>query len=251
MQKKYNMEIININNLSKKFKRERRNKTVLEKLLQLFKRGNPESLTVLNNISLNVNSGDNLGIIGKNGCGKSTLLRLIAEIYEPDEGIIKTHGNMVFVPGFGIGLKNKLTMRENIYLCGSLLGLRKKEIDLKFNEIVDFSGLHGFVDTKVFQFSSGMVTRLNFSITIHCITKKNIDILLLDEAFAGGGDQNFKEKAIGKMKELISGGTTVLFASHNLDLIKEYCNRVIWLDQSGIKMIGNSEEVCDAYAKSC
>jgi len=96
-----------------------------------------------------------------------------------------------------------------------------------------------------------MVTRLNFSITIHCITKKNIDILLLDEAFAGGGDQNFKEKAIGKMKELISGGTTVLFASHNLDLIKEYCNRVIWLDQSGIKMIGNSEEVCDAYAKSC
>jgi len=243
-------KIIVVKNLSKSFKLENKNKSALESFLFLLRGKDKRILQVLDNISFSVEEGRNLGVVGRNGCGKSTLLRLIAEIYYPNKGEIKTEGDITYLSTLSNGLKPKLTMRENIYLSGVILGLRKRDIKEKFDEIVEFSGLREFVDTKVFQFSSGMITRLNFSITIHCITHKKIDILLLDEIFAGGGDREFQRKAIEKMEELIKSGTTVVFASHKLDLINKYCDKAIWIDKEKIVKQGKPEKVCNAYIKS-
>src|SRR3989344_1554596 len=151
---------------------------------------------VLDNISFQAQAGENIGIIGKNGSGKSTLLRIIAGIYVPGGGVVTTRGKVIYVNAFGYSLKPKLTMGENIFLMGLVMGLSQKEIEKKFNEIVSFSGLEDFVNTKVYQFSSGMLIRLNFSVGIHCVTHQNPDILLLDEIIETGGDIDFNKKAL-------------------------------------------------------
>lgn len=196
-------------------------------------------LEVLKDVSFDVCKGEVLGIIGKNGSGKSTLLRLIAGVYRPDSGDIKTHGKIVYLTGLGQGSSKKLTMRENIYLMGAVMGLSQKEIKSRFDEIVDFSGLNDFVDMKIYQFSTGMVVRLNFSIIIHCVSHQNPDILLLDEVLSAGGDMDFQIKANKKMEELIRGGAAVVIVSHNLPDIKKYCNKVICLDKG--KLVYNND----------
>ncbi len=205
------------------------------------------TLSVLQDIFFNASAGENIGLIGRNGSGKSTLLRLIAGIYQADAGHISTQGEIVYLNGFRFGLKERLTMRENIYLVGTILGLNQKEINDRFDEIVEFSELGDFVDTKVYQFSSGMESRLSFSITIHCLKQKNPDIVLLDEVLGSGGDLAFQNKALVQMEKFIRGGTTVLLVSHNLSFFEKYCRRSILLEQGRIIQDGPTDAVIKNY----
>lgn len=240
--------VIEVKNLSKKFSiNPVKSDSALATVLSMLKGKESKELRVLDNISFDVKSGEIFGIIGKNGCGKSTLLSILAGILYPDSGEAKVNGEITYVAGLGQGLQQKLTMRDNIYLIGSLMGISRKNIKAKFDEIVEFSGLRDFVDTPVQQFSSGMTTRLNFSITISFLQHKNPEILLLDEVFGAGGDMEFQKKAIEKMEELISGGATVILVSHGLDIIKKYCNRAILIENGTIAKNGSPEEVIDTY----
>lgn len=247
------MRRINIQNVSKQFTiGHKKTDTVLARLLSLIsdKTASVEQLQVLDDVSFEAQSGENIGIIGRNGSGKSTLLRVIAGIYKADTGKIETEGESVYLNGFGLGLQARLTMRENIYLIGAIMGLSQKEVASRFDAIVGFSGLQKFLDTKVFQFSSGMTTRLNFSATIHCIEHKNPEILLLDEILGGGGDIDFHASAVARMEQFLQGGSTVIMVSHSLDLVRRYCDRVIWLEKGRIKMIGPADQVVDTYIAS-
>lgn len=241
---------IELNNVSKKFKIGCRDeqKTALAKVVSVFSgKETKKDFWALKNVSFSVSPGENIGIIGRNGSGKSTLLRILAGVYEPSSGKVKTKGSVVCLMGLGQGLSHKLTMRENIYLMGSVLSLSRKDIKTKFDDIVDFSGLRKFLDTKIYQFSSGMVIRLNFSVMIHCLHQSKPDILLLDEVFGAGGDVDFEEKAVKKMEEFVTGGATVVLASHDLDIIKKYCNRVIWLNEGEVLGAGNPQEIISKY----
>ena len=254
------MKRIIVKNLNKKFKiNSKENRSVLAHFLVLyfryfgkkreerFKKTN--KIQVAKDISFEAEAGENIGIIGLNGSGKSTLLRLIAEIYKPDSGEIISNGSLVYLSGFGQGLQPLLTMRENIYLMGAIMGLSQSEIRARFEEIVEFAGLKDFVNTKVYQFSSGMSARLNFSVTISCLNHKNPDILLLDEVLNGTGDIDFQNKAILKMEEFIHGGSTVILVSHDLGTIEKYCDKVIWLDKGEVVKIGKAEDVISDYKK--
>jgi ABC-type polysaccharide/polyol phosphate transport system ATPase subunit len=188
-----------------------------------------------------------LGIIGKNGSGKSTLLRVIAEIYKPNTGKVIHHGNVFYLTTMGVGLNEKLTMRDNISLVGSIMGLSQKRIREIYNDIVEFSELGEFVDMKVRQFSTGMIGRLGFSISVFCMKNKKSEILLLDEVFGSGADFEFEIKAISKMEELIKGGATVVMVSHNLDTMEKYCDRIVWLEHGSIKDEGNPVDIIKYY----
>lgn len=226
------------------------NKSSLQKTINfLLGKRIKDDFLVLDNISFVVKNGENIGIIGKNGSGKSTLLRVIARVYKVDSGKVETKGELVYLTGFGYGIKPKLTMRENIYLSGSIMGLSQENIREKFDEIVDFSGLRKYLDVRVFKFSSGMKGRLAISIGLHCVSHKNPDILLVDEVVGGGVDNEFQEKALDKMEELIKGGASVVLVSHNLSTIKKYCDKVIWLDKGKIIREGNPLEVIRNYIK--
>jgi ABC-type polysaccharide/polyol phosphate transport system ATPase subunit len=252
------MKRIIANNLNKKFKINRReNSSFLAKILVFFFRyvgrskeerfKKASTIQIADNLSFEVEAGENIGIIGLNGSGKSTLLRLIAGIYEQDSGVVRTEGSLVYLSGFGQGLHSLLTMRENIYLMGAIMGLSRAEIKKRFGEIVSFAGLQDFVDTKVYQFSSGMNTRLNFSVTMFCISHQNPEILLLDEVLGGAGDIDFEGKALSKIEELIHSGSTVVIVSHDLGMISRYCSRVIWIDKGKIVKVGKPSEVIGEY----
>jgi ABC-type polysaccharide/polyol phosphate transport system ATPase subunit len=243
---------IQVDNISKKFNIGfKKNQGALARLISFVSgKESRKDLEVLKDVSFCAYPGQIIGIIGKNGSGKSTLLRILAGIYEPDKGWVKTVGTVNYLAGFGNGLNPKLTMEENIYLMGTMMGLGKTDIKKRFYEIVDFAGLKDFIYTKVYKFSSGMVTRLSFSVTIHCLKHSNPDILLLDEVFGAGGDIDFEDKAIGKMAEFIKGGATVILASHNLEIVKQYCDEVFWLDKGGIAAHGLPDDICEKYEKS-
>jgi len=240
---------INIDNVSKSFKIGCKNADgFLANLLNIISGKEPQrTLQVIDGVSLEAFSGENIGIIGRNGSGKSSLLRLIAKIYNCDSGQIMTQGNLAYIDGYGLGLKQKLTMRDNIYLVGLLMGLDKNEINKRFDEIVSFSELDNFIDTKIYQFSSGMVNRLSFSITIHCLEHNKPEILLLDEVFGASGDLSFQDKATAKIEEFLNSGATVILVSHNLNIIKKYCKRVILLDKGKTICDGDSEDVINTY----
>lgn len=237
---------IELKNVSKKFVRDKM-KSALESFLHFFKGVGGEEFEVLNDISFNVKPGENLGVIGKNGSGKSTLLRVIAGVYRADSGSVETEGSLVYLTGFGHGLKPKLTMRENIFLVGSIMGLGQEDIKERFEDILEFSGLKDYVDTPLFKFSSGMQTRLSSSIGLHCVGHKNPDILLVDEVVGGGADSDYQEKSLKKMESLLESGSSVILVSHNLSAIKKYCDRVIWLHNGTVVMEGKAKEVVDEY----
>lgn len=216
-------------------------------LSSLLGRETKKPIIVLDSVSFEVAAGENIGLIGNNGSGKSTLLRIIAGIYQPDQGTVKNRGEVIYINGFGLGLKQRLTMRENIYLIGSIMGLSRKEIKKRFREIVAFAELENFVDTKIYQFSYGMLSRLCFSTTIHCLEQKNPDIILLDEVFNTGGDLNFQNKALAKMEEFISGGSAVILVSHNLDIVAKYCDRAILLKDGRISASGEPAKIIEEY----
>ncbi len=238
------MERIIVKNLTKNFRiGSKRNQTTSEKIISVLTgKETKRKFCALNNISFSLKEGEILGIIGKNGSGKSTLLRIIAGVYKKDFGEVKVRGKLLPLIGLGFGIKGNLTMRENIFLGASYFGLNRKETKEIFNSIVNFSDLKDFINTKVYQFSSGMKTRLAFSIAIHCKS----DILLLDEIFAVG-DENFRRKGIERLKEFVKKGGSIIFVAHSLGMVREHCHRVLWMEKGRIIKEGDPKEIVREY----
>lgn len=199
----------------------------------------------LTDVSFKVKKGAVIGFIGSNGAGKSTILKIVAGVMKPTKGEVKAYGNICPMIELGAGFDLQLTARENIYLNGAIMGYSKDFIDSKFQDIVDFSELHDFLDVPVQNYSSGMVARLAFSVA----TVVDPEILIVDEILSVG-DMAFQAKSEQKMLNMINGGTTVLFVSHSIDQIKKMCDTVVWLDHGQVKMIGG-KEVCDNYITFC
>lgn len=199
-------------------------------------------LWALKNVSFDVKKGESIGIIGRNGSGKSTLLKVIAKITTPTSGCAKIKGRISSLLEVGTGFHPELTGKENIYLNGTILGMRKKEIDVKLDEIIAFSGVEKFIETPVKRYSSGMRVRLAFSVAAHL----DPEILLIDEVLAVG-DAEFQKKCLGKMGEVTAQGRTVIFVSHQLAAVEQLCNRVIWLNQGVLMSSGPSTEIISQY----
>ena len=218
-------------------------KSIKEYLVQMIKgKLQYEEFWALNNVSFEVKKGEVVGIVGHNGAGKSTMLKVISGILKPTDGTVSVHGNIVPMLELGSGFDHDLTGRENVFLNGAILGYSEQYLKEKYDEIVEFSELGKFIDIPIRNYSSGMLMRLAFSIA----TVVNPEVLIVDEILAVG-DAAFQEKSKVRMKELMSGGTTVLFVSHSLDQIREMCNKVVWLEHGCVKMIGETQAVCDAY----
>ena len=216
--------------------------SIKKNLLKGQKMENPY-FEAVRGISFSVAKGEILGIIGKNGCGKSTMLRAIAGIYSPDEGYIETFDNKVSLMAIGVGFQPALTGRENIYLSGSLLGLKEEEMDQYVDEIIEFSELGEFVDRPVRTYSSGMHSKLAFSIT----SVLEPDIMLLDEVLSVG-DAGFKRKSLARMKELIAKkDRTVVIVSHSISTLLELCDTVMWMHEGKLVKIGDPREVLKQY----
>ena len=216
--------------------------SIKKSLLQL-KKTKAEVYEAVRGVSFSVPKGEILGIVGKNGSGKSTMLRAIAGIFSPDEGSINLHGNSVQLLSIGVGFQKKLTGRENILLSGMLLGFSEEQVRAKMDEIIEFANLGKFIDMPVKTYSSGMHSKLAFSIT--AILES--DIMLIDEVLSVG-DAKFKKKSFNKMKELISNeDRTVLIVSHNSQTIRQLCTSVLWLHEGELRMIGKTDEVLEAY----
>ena len=197
----------------------------------------------LKNISFQVTQGSVVGVIGKNGAGKSTLLKIISQITAPTEGNIKIKGRIASLLEVGTGFHPEMTGRENIYMNGTVMGMRKQEIDRKFDEIVDFAGVARYVDTPAKRYSSGMTVRLGFAVAAFL----EPEILIVDEVLAVG-DAEFQKKALGKMKDVSdSEGRTVLFVSHNMSAVENLCDRSILLEQGTLKMSGKTSDIIAAY----
>ncbi len=220
---------------------------MLATVLHMLAFAPPRQLTALREVSFSAGEGQILGLIGRNGSGKSTLLKIIAGVYPATMGKVVTQGKTIYLTGMGQGLIPRLSMRENIFLMGSVMGLSQKDIENRFQDIVDLSGLKEFLDVKVYQFSTGMVSRLNFSVMIYSVKHHNPDVLLLDEVFGSAGDVDFQKRGMEKMEELIRGGATVLLASHDLEMIRHYCQTVLVLKKGELVFSGNPEEAINKY----
>ncbi len=202
-----------------------------------------DHILALNDINLTVKQGERLGIIGKNGAGKTTLLKVLSRIASPTKGTARINGRVASLLAVGTGFHRELTGRENIYINGSILGLRNFEIDERFDEIVDFAGVEQFIDTPVKRYSSGMYIRLGFAVAAHL----DPNVLIVDEVLAVG-DAEFQKKAIGKMKSVSKEqGRTVLFVSHNMQMIEALCNKTILFEKGSIVAKGKSPEVILKY----
>lgn len=203
-----------------------------------------EKFAALEDISFQIAKGDVFGIVGLNGSGKSTLLKVISGILKPTTGSVITRGQIAPLIELGAGFDMELTARENIFLNGSVLGYSKKYMQERFDQIVEFSEMQDFLDTPMKNYSSGMVARVGFAIATMTIP----DILIVDEILAVG-DFRFQEKCENRIREMLEGDTTVLIVSHSIDQIERLCKHCLWLEHGHIKMIGETEEVCNAYKK--
>lgn len=235
--------VINIKNVEKSFKiYNDKGHTLKERLLFFKQRNSYIKHEVLNNISIEINKGDVIGLIGKNGCGKSTLLKLMTKIIYPDKGKIEVKGKVSSLLELGAGFHPDMTGRENIYTNASIFGLTKKEIDARLDDIINFSELCEFIDSPVRTYSSGMYMRLAFSVAINV----EADILLIDEILAVG-DSNFQSKCFKKIQELKEEGKTIVIVSHDLGSIEKLCNCTIWIKSGFIEKIGNPKAVIGSY----
>lgn len=215
----------------------------IKKNLLRMKGAETKAFEAVRGVSFDVRKGEILGITGKNGSGKSTLLRAIAGIFSADEGTVDLHGHSISLLAIGVGFKSELTGRENIMLSGLLLGFTEAQVREHLDEIIEFAGLGEFIDMPVRTYSSGMHSKLAFSITAVMET----DIMLIDEVLSVG-DEKFKKKSYEKMKSLISDNTrTVVIVSHNLKTLEELCDRVMWLHDGKIKKIGEPKAVLKEY----
>jgi len=205
--------------------------------------GDKDHFWALKDVSFDIEQGDRLGIIGKNGAGKSTLLKILSRITTPTEGIIKIKGKIASLLEVGTGFHGELSGRENIYINGAILGMKKRRIDEKLDSIIEFSGVERHIDTPVKRYSSGMFVRLAFAVAAHL----DSDILIADEVLAVG-DAEFQKRALGKMMDLSTGeGRTVLFVSHNMQAVKSLCTTGIFLNKGAIQYSGQINDVAERY----
>lgn len=219
--------------------------SLIKSMFSFKKLNKTEYFEAVKGVSFEVEKGQILGIVGKNGSGKSTLLRAIAGIFSPDEGSIDLHGHNVSLLSIGVGFNTSLTGRENIYLSGMLLGFTREQIDAKLDEIIEFSELGKFIDRPVKTYSSGMHSKLAFSITAILET----EIMLIDEVLSVG-DVKFKKKSYEKMKSLIEDrDRTVIIVSHSTETLQKLCDNILWIHDGEMKMIGSTEEVLPEYNK--
>ena len=217
-----------------------------EHLVKLLKFGarrkNIDSIWALRDLTFAIPEGQVVGIIGRNGAGKSTLLKILSRITHPTAGSIRVRGRVASLLEVGTGFHEELTGRENVYLNGSILGMKRRDIDRRFDAIVEFSGVSQFIDTPIKRFSSGMRLRLGFAVAAHL----DPDVLIVDEVLAVG-DAGFQKKCIAAMADLQSGGRTVVFVSHNMAAVENLCSRGIWIDKGQLRMDGPAKEVIKAY----
>lgn len=198
----------------------------------------------LKDINFEVKKGEFFGIVGRNGSGKSTLLKILAGIYQPSQGKVQTHGKLVPFIELGVGFNPELTGRENVYLNGAMLGFSEKQVDVMYNDIVEFAELERFMDQKLKNYSSGMQVRLAFSLA----TRSEADILLVDEVLAVG-DADFQRKCFQYFKELKANHKTVVFVTHDMGAVREYCDRAMMIEQSRLVHIGTADEIATEYVK--
>lgn len=235
---------IRIENVSKMFKLYHENVQSLKEKVLFFKKRGYEEFWALKGVDIDVRKGETLGIIGANGSGKSTLLKCITRILYPTTGEIQTNGSIAALLELGAGFQPDLTGRENVYLNASILGFSKKEVDKKFDEIVAFAELERFIDNYVRNYSSGMYIRLGFAVAISV----DPDILIIDEVLAVG-DEGFQRKCLERIDDIRESGKTIIFVTHNVEVTKEICDRVIMLDGGAIVEEGTPKSVVNYYHK--
>ncbi len=228
------------------------NRSFREAISQRFRRRQPalsssenDYFWALKDINLSIQSGRSIGLIGHNGAGKSTLLKVLSRITKPTKGQISMQGSLSSLLEVGTGFHPELSGRENIYLYGSIMGMSRRDLEQKFDAIVDYAGIEQFLETPVKRYSSGMYVRLAFSIAAHV----EPDILVVDEVLAVG-DKEFREKCLGKMDDVAQSGRTVIFVSHNMNAIASLCQDVAWLDRGQIQQVGDTHTIINAYENS-
>lgn len=236
--------IIEVNHVTMRFRMANdRINSIKEYLVQfLKKRLKYSEFEALKDVTFTVERGEIVGLIGHNGAGKSTMLKIISRIMKPTEGSVVVRGNVVPMLELGSGFDFDMTGRENIFLNGAILGYSEKFLKSKYQEIVDFSELGPFIDTPIRNYSSGMISRLAFSIA----SAVNPEILIVDEIL-GVGDADFQIKSQNRMMEMMGGGTTVLMVSHNIKQIREMCDRVVWIEHGQVIDQGPAEQLCSKY----
>ena len=236
--------IISVDHVSMKFHINTNRTTNLKEWVVSFLKGKLryEDFHALRDISFDVQPGEVLGIIGQNGSGKSTLLKIISGVYKASEGKVNVRGRIAPMLELGSGFDYELTGRENVFLNGAILGYSEKFLKSKYDEIVAYAELEDFIMQPLKTYSSGMVTRLAFSIA----TQVDPEILIVDEILSVG-DERFQRKSSARMQEMMTGGTTVLMVSHSLEQIRSLCTRVLWLDHGNLMAIGDPQQICDDY----
>ncbi len=244
-----------VENLSKRYELGARQGEIQlrDQIANLFKRpfsrgsqARPKDiLGALRDVSFKITTGEVVGIVGRNGAGKSTLLKILSKITYPSDGRIRTQGRVASLLEVGTGFHEELTGRENVFLNGSIMGMKRREVEAKLDDIVAFSGVERFIDTPIKRYSSGMRLRLGFAVAAHL----EPDVLIVDEVLAVG-DAAFQKKCISSMEGLRSGGRTVLFVSHNMAAVENLCSRAIWIDHGQMRMDGDSHSVIEAYMAS-
>ena len=238
------MNAVAVDNLSKRFRIPHEKKTTLfQNIVGMIKRRfDYEEFWVLKDVSFEIKKGETFGIIGRNGSGKTTMLKILARVLYPDGGSFTMNGKVASFLELGVGFQPELTAKENVYIYSSVMGISRKEVDKRYDEILSFAELRRFENMKLKNFSSGMYVRLGFSTAIHA----NPDTLLIDEAFAVG-DEAFQKKCADKMNEFREQGKTIVFVSHALNSVKSLCQRSLLLNEGKIASIGATEKVINDY----
>jgi len=240
------MSVVRLEHVSKQFTLERERPRSFQELFlnlkRMRRRDNREKIWALNDVSLAIQAGEMVGIVGDNGAGKSTLLKLLTRIIEPSQGVITVQGRVSALLELGAGFHPDLTGRENVYLNGSVLGFSRAEMNGLFEQILEFSELERFIDVPVKHYSSGMYMRLAFSIAIHV----RPDVLLVDEILAVG-DQAFQLRCLDKINELKRHGVTIVLITHDLQTVRTLCDRAVWLDDGKVRAVGNVDYVLEQY----
>jgi lipopolysaccharide transport system ATP-binding protein len=236
---------VRVENVSKKFRLYKERNQTIKSAIMRGRTSIHEDFWALNGVTFDVAAGSTFGLIGSNGSGKSTLLKCLAKIYQPEKGSIVANGKVAALLEVGSGFHHELSGRENVFLNGSILGMSKKEITRKFDEIVDFSGVEQFIDQPVKNYSSGMYVRLGFAIAINV----DPDVLVVDEVLAVG-DAEFQQKCYQKFRDFKEAGRTVILVSHSMDTVQAMCDKAAWLRHGNMMAVGEAEPTIKAYLDS-
>lgn len=236
---------VSVEHVSKRFRLYKERNQTLKSAIMRGRRSIHEDFHALDDVSFDVPAGSTFGLIGSNGSGKSTLLKCLAKIYYPDQGKITARGRVAALLEVGSGFHHELSGRENVFLNGSILGMTRREITRKFDEIVDFSGVSEFIDQPVKNYSSGMYVRLGFAIAINV----DPDVLVVDEVLAVG-DAEFQDKCSQKFVEFKQAGKTVILVSHSMETVRSMCDQAAWLRRGKLESVGAAEPTIDRYLSS-